>query len=191
MKRAFNPELEIQGIVLTMFDKRNTLSTAVADDELEVGEVLKHSRRAQDAPRGHSLLRAEVAQLRLAREPEGTAVDQSRHVQLHQLLVFGGMGGRPFGGAAHVADRDQVAGPFFALQVLDLVEGIGRAASAARRGAGQHQPPDATRMPQHQFLGDHAAERDAQHQGVLPTGVSRHWIAFRHDPSTGIARRDE
>jgi chromosome partitioning protein len=32
VKRAFNPGLEIQGIVLTMFDKRNNLSGAVADD---------------------------------------------------------------------------------------------------------------------------------------------------------------
>ena len=32
VKRAFNPSLEIQGIVLTMFDKRNNLSSMVADD---------------------------------------------------------------------------------------------------------------------------------------------------------------
>ena len=32
VKNNFNPKLEVQGVVLTMFDKRNTLSTAVADD---------------------------------------------------------------------------------------------------------------------------------------------------------------
>ena len=32
VKNAFNPKLGIQGVVLTMFDKRNTLSQAVADD---------------------------------------------------------------------------------------------------------------------------------------------------------------
>ncbi len=32
VKAAFNPGLDIQGIVLTMFDKRNNLSGAVADD---------------------------------------------------------------------------------------------------------------------------------------------------------------
>ncbi len=32
VKRAFNPTLEIQGIVLTMFDTRNKLSSLVADD---------------------------------------------------------------------------------------------------------------------------------------------------------------
>ena len=32
VKRAFNPSLEIQGIVLTMFDKRNNLSSMVAAD---------------------------------------------------------------------------------------------------------------------------------------------------------------
>jgi chromosome partitioning protein len=32
VKRAFNPELEIQGVVLTMFDKRNNLSDLVAAD---------------------------------------------------------------------------------------------------------------------------------------------------------------
>ncbi len=32
VERAFNPSLEIQGIVLTMFDKRNNLSSMVADD---------------------------------------------------------------------------------------------------------------------------------------------------------------
>jgi chromosome partitioning protein len=32
VRRGFNPRLEIQGIVLTMFDKRNRLSEAVATD---------------------------------------------------------------------------------------------------------------------------------------------------------------
>jgi chromosome partitioning protein len=32
VKNNFNQKLEVQGVVLTMFDKRNTLSTAVADD---------------------------------------------------------------------------------------------------------------------------------------------------------------
>jgi chromosome partitioning protein len=32
IKRAFNPDLEIQGIVLTMFDRRNRLSDLVASD---------------------------------------------------------------------------------------------------------------------------------------------------------------
>jgi chromosome partitioning protein len=32
VKNNFNHKLEVQGVVLTMFDRRNTLSTAVADD---------------------------------------------------------------------------------------------------------------------------------------------------------------
>ncbi|HET8727906.1 MAG TPA: ParA family protein [Alphaproteobacteria bacterium] len=32
VRRAFNPSLEIQGVVLTMFDKRNNLSDMVAED---------------------------------------------------------------------------------------------------------------------------------------------------------------
>ncbi|WP_404382411.1 ParA family protein [Caenispirillum salinarum] len=32
VKKAFNPDLDIQGIVLTMFDRRNNLSDAVASD---------------------------------------------------------------------------------------------------------------------------------------------------------------
>jgi chromosome partitioning protein len=32
VKKSLNPRLEIQGIVLTMFDKRNNLSALVADD---------------------------------------------------------------------------------------------------------------------------------------------------------------
>ncbi len=32
VRRTLNPELRLQGIVLTMFDRRNTLSTLIADD---------------------------------------------------------------------------------------------------------------------------------------------------------------
>ncbi|MEQ9490005.1 MAG: AAA family ATPase [Alphaproteobacteria bacterium] len=41
VKRAFNPKLEIQGVVLTMYDKRNNLSDAVAADVREhFGDVV-------------------------------------------------------------------------------------------------------------------------------------------------------
>jgi chromosome partitioning protein len=56
VRRAFNPGLEIQGIVLTMFDKRNRLSEAVANDvRAHFGErvfrtVIPRNVRISEAP---------------------------------------------------------------------------------------------------------------------------------------------
>ncbi|MCK4939232.1 MAG: ParA family protein [Rhodospirillaceae bacterium] len=56
VKKAFNPELEIQGIVLTMFDKRNNLSDQVASDVREhFGDkvyktVIPRNVRVSEAP---------------------------------------------------------------------------------------------------------------------------------------------
>lgn len=56
VKKNFNPTLEIQGIVLTMFDKRNNLSDMVADDVREFfGEkvyetVIPRNVRVSEAP---------------------------------------------------------------------------------------------------------------------------------------------
>ncbi len=56
VRQAFNPNLEIQGIVLTMFDKRNNLSGAVANDVRDhFGEkvyetVIPRNVRISEAP---------------------------------------------------------------------------------------------------------------------------------------------
>lgn len=56
VKRAFNPSLEIQGVVLTMFDKRNNLSDMVAADVREhFGDkvyktVIPRNVRVSEAP---------------------------------------------------------------------------------------------------------------------------------------------
>lgn len=56
VKKIFNPELEIQGIVLTMFDKRNNLSDQVASDVREYfGDkvyktVIPRNVRVSEAP---------------------------------------------------------------------------------------------------------------------------------------------
>lgn len=56
VRKAFNPELEIQGIVLTMFDKRNNLSDQVANDVREhFGDkvyktVIPRNVRVSEAP---------------------------------------------------------------------------------------------------------------------------------------------
>ncbi|NVK18685.1 MAG: ParA family protein [Methylocystaceae bacterium] len=56
VKKNFNPSLDIQGIVLTMFDKRNNLSDMVADDVREFfGEkvyetVIPRNVRVSEAP---------------------------------------------------------------------------------------------------------------------------------------------
>ncbi len=56
VKQAFNPTLEIQGIVLTMYDKRNNLSDMVANDVREhFGEkvyktVIPRNVRVSEAP---------------------------------------------------------------------------------------------------------------------------------------------
>jgi len=56
VKRAFNPTLDLQGIVLTMFDRRNNLSGMVADDVREFfGDkvyktVIPRNVRVSEAP---------------------------------------------------------------------------------------------------------------------------------------------
>jgi len=56
VQKIFNPELEIQGIVLTMFDKRNNLSDQVASDVREYfGDkvyktVIPRNVRVSEAP---------------------------------------------------------------------------------------------------------------------------------------------
>jgi len=56
VKRVFNPALEIQGIVLTMFDRRNNLSGQVARDVREhfgdkvYNTVIPRNVRVSEAP---------------------------------------------------------------------------------------------------------------------------------------------
>ena len=56
IKRSFNPELEIHGVVLTMFDQRNNLSGMVADDvrghfgEKVYNTVIPRNVRLSEAP---------------------------------------------------------------------------------------------------------------------------------------------
>jgi chromosome partitioning protein len=56
VRRALNPSLEIQGVLLTMFDKRNNLSDSVASDVREhFGEkvfetVIPRNVRVSEAP---------------------------------------------------------------------------------------------------------------------------------------------
>jgi chromosome partitioning protein len=56
IKKAYNPELEIQGIVLTMFDSRNKLSDAVAADvreffgDIVYDTVIPRNVRVSEAP---------------------------------------------------------------------------------------------------------------------------------------------
>jgi chromosome partitioning protein len=56
VRTAFNPDLEIQGVVLTMFDRRNNLSIAVAEDVREhFGDkvyrtVIPRNVRVSEAP---------------------------------------------------------------------------------------------------------------------------------------------
>ena len=56
VRRALNPKLELQGIVLTMFDSRNNLSTLVADDvrsyfgEKVYRTVIPRNVRVSEAP---------------------------------------------------------------------------------------------------------------------------------------------
>ncbi len=56
VKKKFNPELEIQGLVLTMYDKRNTLSDVVAADvrgffkEKVYDTVIPRNVRVSEAP---------------------------------------------------------------------------------------------------------------------------------------------
>ncbi|MDP6925738.1 MAG: AAA family ATPase [Rhodospirillales bacterium] len=56
IKKNYNPDLEIQGIVLTMFDKRNNLSDAVASDvreyfgDIVYDTVIPRNIRVSEAP---------------------------------------------------------------------------------------------------------------------------------------------
>lgn len=56
IKKSYNPTLEIQGIVLTMFDKRNNLSDAVASDvreyfgDIVYDTVIPRNVRVSEAP---------------------------------------------------------------------------------------------------------------------------------------------
>ena len=56
IKKSFNPSLEIQGIVLTMYDQRNNLSGAVANDvrayfgDIVYNTVIPRNVRVSEAP---------------------------------------------------------------------------------------------------------------------------------------------
>ena len=76
VRRVHNPRLEIQGIVLTMFDKRNRLSDLVASDvRAHFGDkvyetVIPRNVRISEAPsHGRPVLIYDVALRRIARLP--------------------------------------------------------------------------------------------------------------------------
>ena len=56
IRKAYNPELEIQGIVLTMFDQRNNLSDSVASEvrdhfgDIVYDTVIPRNVRVSEAP---------------------------------------------------------------------------------------------------------------------------------------------
>lgn len=95
VKQAFNPALEIEGVALTMFDKRNSLSDTVAADVRDFfGEkvfetVIPRNVRVSEAPsHGKPVLVYDLkcpgsqAYMRLAREVlvRGEHADAARHV---------------------------------------------------------------------------------------------------------------